>query len=84
MSFLEINVKPGVIFDYAGEGRNFGDVIKDVLSQYKTGSQVKVVFVGAHPRNNLQLEGSYLTVERLNETTSKWDILATDANWETK
>ncbi|KAG8326752.1 hypothetical protein J6590_034289 [Homalodisca vitripennis] len=38
--------------------------------------------VGANPRNHLQHEGSYLTVERLQGET--WRVVATDASWETQ
>jgi hypothetical protein len=40
--------------------------------------------VAAHPRNNLTLGASYLTVERLEEGSGKWKVVATDANWETR
>jgi neutral ceramidase len=32
---------------------------------YRKGEQVQVVFVGANPRNNLRLEGTFAAVERL-------------------
>jgi hypothetical protein len=40
--------------------------------------------VAAHPRNNLTLGSTYLTVERLDESSGNWKIVATDANWETR
>jgi hypothetical protein len=42
------------------------------------------VQVAAHPRNNLTLGGSYLTVERFEADTGHWTVVATDANWETR
>ncbi|KAJ1326427.1 neutral ceramidase [Microdochium nivale] len=45
--------------------KSFGDVLEDVEPMYKKGSQVKVRFVGANPRNNLRLEESYAVVEKL-------------------
>ncbi|XP_054155044.1 uncharacterized protein LOC128953578 [Oppia nitens] len=80
----EITLKPGVVLDAAKAGHKFGDVLVQPQSTYHTGSQVKVTFVGAHPRNNLKLESTYLTVERLNQNTNQWEVIATDANWETK
>lgn len=40
--------------------------------------------VSGHPRNDVQLGGSFLTVERQNDTTGGWEVVATDANWETR
>jgi hypothetical protein len=40
--------------------------------------------VAAHPRNNLTLGASYLTVERFDEDANRWTVVATDANWETR
>lgn len=40
--------------------------------------------VSGHPRNNVQLGGSFLTVERLLNTTDTWEVIATDASWETR
>jgi hypothetical protein len=42
------------------------------------------VQVAAHPRNNLTLGATYLTVERFDEGSDNWRIVATDANWETR
>jgi hypothetical protein len=42
------------------------------------------VQVAAHPRNNLALGGSYLTVERFDGDAGHWTVVATDANWETR
>lgn len=60
----------------------FGEVLTDALEQYYAGSRVKVKFCGANPRNNLHLEGTFLTVERLKNGT-QWEVQATDAHWET-
>ncbi|VDQ13145.1 unnamed protein product [Trichobilharzia regenti] len=56
----------------------------DNLCAYKKADIVEVEFVSASPRNNIRSNGTYLTVERLDETLQKWDIFHTDANWETK
>jgi len=39
--------------------------------------------VSGNPRNNPMLEMTFLTVERLTDDMN-WDIVATDANWETE
>ncbi|KAK7941142.1 uncharacterized protein PG986_013529 [Apiospora aurea] len=56
----------------------FGDVINDVPDVVQRGSDATVVFVGANPRNNLRLEQSYATVERL--VTSGDDDATSDDN----
>ncbi len=38
----------------------FGGVQTDVDSSYKPGSTVRVIFWGAHPKNNLRTQGSFL------------------------
>lgn len=51
---------------------------------YSAGSTVKITFVGACPRNNLRLEGTFLEVQRFNSTTSSWNTYATDSDVETR
>ena len=41
-------------------------------------------FVSGHPRNNLMLDSTFLTVERKAEGGLGWTTVATDADWETK
>ena len=80
----QISLKPGVIYDGTPRGRRFGDVLLDANPLYLPGSEVVVIFVSGNPRNDLQLEGTFLTVERFDNATSQWELIATDANWETK
>ncbi|KAI9735903.1 MAG: hypothetical protein M1834_001369 [Cirrosporium novae-zelandiae] len=56
---------PGVILDRPPFFKNFGNVIQDAQSEYRINEDVHVRFVGANPRNNLHLEGTYLTIEKL-------------------
>jgi len=42
----------------------FGRVQTDVNSAYRTGDTVKVIFWGAHPKNNLRTQGTYLEVQK--------------------
>ncbi|KAK7602643.1 hypothetical protein V9T40_006617 [Parthenolecanium corni] len=76
LSFL-----PPVIFDSTPWGYNFGDCIQQPPASVKIGDTVRVKFVAGHPRNNLRLENTYLTVDLY---TGNWTVVATDANWETK
>lgn len=61
-----------------------GSVLSNAHPIEHSGRPVKVTFVGGHPRNNLKLESTYLTVEQQKENTTDWEVIATDANWETK
>lgn len=77
-----ISLLPPVLFDTPAWQHNFGDVLEEPPPVVYPGDTVNVTFVSGHPRNNLQHEGTYLTVERLEG--SEWKIIATDADWETK
>ncbi|KAJ8074439.1 hypothetical protein PM082_015340 [Marasmius tenuissimus] len=61
-----ISLRTGVVFDAAPIGKKFGDVLTDVRTSgpYRAGETVIVQFVGANPRNNLRLEGTFLSVEQ--------------------
>lgn len=77
-----ISLTPPVFFDNAPLGTRFGDVVIQPKSEYKAGEQVIVHFISGNPRNNLQHENSYLTVEKFS-SDQDWAVIATDANWET-
>ncbi|KAI1303428.1 Neutral/alkaline nonlysosomal ceramidase [Xylaria venustula] len=85
---------PSVIRDAPPFFKKFGDVVKDVDSHsYQKGEPVTVKFVGANPRNNLRLEGSYAVVEKFTTTPAgegtigdqttapRWEIVRDDADW---
>ncbi|KAF2420131.1 neutral/alkaline non-lysosomal ceramidase [Tothia fuscella] len=55
----------GVVVDRAGLWSVFGDVVTDVARAYRRGDIASAVFIGANPRNNLRLEGTYAAVEKL-------------------
>lgn len=78
----QISLKPGVVYDGIPFGKKFGDVIYDAHPRYSVGDQVYTSFYAANPRNNLQQDKSFLTIER--KEVDHWFILATDADWETK
>ncbi|KAH9888505.1 Neutral/alkaline nonlysosomal ceramidase [Cubamyces lactineus] len=70
----------GVVFDAAGIGRDFGDVLTDVRtsSPYTAGEAVIATFVGANPRNNLRLEQTFLTVDQL--VNGQWKAVRSDSH----
>lgn len=74
--------------------KDFGDVVQDVTSgSYQVGEPVTVTFVGANPRNNLRLGGSYAFVEKLVSSSStssiaetetetpEWQVVRDDSDW---
>lgn len=73
-----------VVVDNAGFFRSFGDVVDDVPQKTFTLSSapvVSVTFVGANPRNNLRLEGTYAQVEKFDDRTSTWMPFRSDQDW---
>ncbi|KAK6064140.1 neutral/alkaline non-lysosomal ceramidase [Seiridium cupressi] len=69
----------GVVFDAAPIGQSFGDVTAQPSSTYARGAVVNTTFVGANPRNNLRLEGTYAAVEKQDGTT--WTQVRDDSDW---
>ena len=74
---------PPVIEDVAPVLGYFGQVHVDANANYRKGEKTIVSFWGANPRNNFMTESTFLTVE-LSDGQGNWNIIATDANWETK
>ncbi|KAH7056057.1 neutral ceramidase precursor [Macrophomina phaseolina] len=70
----------GVVYDSAGIGKKFGDVVTNVKSSYSAGDIIKATFVGANPRNNLRLEGTFAAVEKKNGDT--WTQVLNDQDWQ--
>jgi len=81
----QIILESPALFDSKPSFRKFGEVLTDVMTTgYLRGEdRVLVRFQGANPRNNLQLQGTFLTVRRV-MSDSKWKTVASDSNWETK
>jgi len=74
-----ISFQTPVIVDNPPIGQNFGQILADVGGYpYKTGDTVSVQFVGANPRNNLRLEGTFLTVDQL--VSGQWSTVRTDSH----
>uniref|UniRef100_A0A2H8TTC9 Neutral ceramidase n=1 Tax=Melanaphis sacchari TaxID=742174 RepID=A0A2H8TTC9_9HEMI len=71
------------MYDTPLSQHNYGDCIEQPPFSAVWGQTVKAKFVSANPRNNPMLEMTFLTVERLTDDF-KWDVVATDANWETE
>jgi neutral ceramidase len=73
-------MQPAVLFDAAPIGKTFGNVLVDVdtIIPYKAGQIVYAKFVAANPRNNLRLEGTFLSVEQL--VSGQWTAVRSDSH----
>ncbi|KAK4031877.1 Neutral/alkaline nonlysosomal ceramidase [Parachaetomium inaequale] len=69
-----------VVLDAAPAGKAFGAVTKQPPSSSARGSVISATFVGANPRNNLRLEGTFAAVERLGDGGT-WTQVLSDADW---
>lgn len=69
------------VFDRSGLFRSFGQLLVDVNKQYRRGDSISATFVGANPRNDLHLEGTFAVVEQLNPESGTWHTLRNDKDW---
>merc|ERR1711970_1051580 len=76
----EITFVPGVLLDSPAPGHHFGDCLEQPTDSDQ-GQRMTAKFVSGHLRNNLMLESSFMTVERL--VNDEWIIVAEDSDWET-
>lgn len=76
-----ISLISGVVYDSAGLGTSFGAVKTAPKPSYTVGEKVRIVFVGANPRNNLRLEGTFTSIERFSASEQKWVQVRNDADW---
>lgn len=77
---ISLNFNSKVRFDRAPFFKTFGQVLKDVEPIYRRGDTVHVTFVGANPRNNLRLEGTFVAIEHLSQ--GKWIRVKDDSDWD--
>ncbi|CAA7260368.1 unnamed protein product [Cyclocybe aegerita] len=75
-----ISLQTAVVFDAEPIGQRFGNVLTDVstTATYSAGQTVSAQFVGANPRNNLRLEGTFLSVDRL--VNGQWVVVRSDSH----
>lgn len=73
----------GVIVDNAGLFQNFGQSLSSPApgTTHHPGELVSASFVGANPRNNFRLEGTFAAVEQYNSTTGHWLEIRNDRDW---
>ena len=70
-----------VIVDRAPLFKSFGDVSLDVQSRYLAGQTITARFVGANPRNDFRLEGTFASVEKYKPDISVWQRVRDDNDW---
>lgn len=74
-----ISLIQGVVWDNPPAGKSMGQVLVQPAAAYKIGAAVKTTFVGANPRNNLRLEGTFTAVDRLDNGV--WTQVRDDRDW---
>uniref|UniRef100_A0A8B9K333 Neutral ceramidase n=1 Tax=Astyanax mexicanus TaxID=7994 RepID=A0A8B9K333_ASTMX len=71
--------------DRSPENTTFGDVLQQVHPVYKVGEVASVTFVAGNPRNSGEMVNkTFVTVEKFHNSTSTWEVVHTDASWETR
>jgi len=71
----------GVVLDATPPGKSFGAVTSQPAASSTRGSVVSATFVGANPRNNLRLEGTFAAVEKLGSDGATWTQVLSDNDW---
>jgi neutral ceramidase len=71
----------GVVQDSAPIGQSFGQCTGQPAASYTRGAVVNATFLGANPRNNLRLEGTYAAVEELGSDGKTWTRVRSDEDW---
>lgn len=77
-----LNLVPGVVYDNPPWFKKFGDVVRQPTRQVKRDSTVQAVFVTAHPKNNLRINGTYMEVQR--KVNGRWQRVLSDFDFETR
>ncbi|KAL1590224.1 hypothetical protein WHR41_01369 [Cladosporium halotolerans] len=70
-----------VVVDTAPLLKKFGDVSLDVKPRYASGQTIVAKFVGANPRNNFRLGGTFAAVEKFDAGASAWKQVRSDEDW---
>ncbi|KAF2769071.1 ceramidase like protein [Teratosphaeria nubilosa] len=70
-----------VVLDRAPVLKSFGDVKEDVKPTYKPGETVSATFVGANPRNNFRLGGTFAALEQFDFDVKAWRQVKDDSDW---
>uniref|UniRef100_A0A3Q4B427 Neutral ceramidase n=1 Tax=Mola mola TaxID=94237 RepID=A0A3Q4B427_MOLML len=79
------NLLPLAAIDRKPEHSSFGDVLQQVHPLYRQGDVVSVTFVAGNPRHSGDIrDKTFVTVEIYDTRTELWEVVHTDASWETR
>ncbi|KAK4900782.1 hypothetical protein LTR27_001961 [Elasticomyces elasticus] len=70
-----------VVVDRAPFFKHFGGIKSDVKPLHKPGDTIFATFVGANPRNNLRLDGTFAAVEQFDYMDKVWHQIRDDGDW---
>ncbi|KAK3560138.1 hypothetical protein QTP86_034704, partial [Hemibagrus guttatus] len=80
-----ISLVPAVPVDKTPTNTTFGEVLEQVNPIYKVGEVASVTFVAGNPRNSGDMrDKTFVTVEKFLTASSTWEVVHTDASWETR
>ncbi len=82
LSCCQSTLQTGVVFDDKPLFKSFGDIETQASSSYARGQTARAVFWGAHPKNNLKIQQSFLEVQR--RVNGAWVTVARDGDPETR
>ncbi|KKA29886.1 hypothetical protein TD95_003442 [Thielaviopsis punctulata] len=74
-----LSLTPGITMDNSPLGHSFGDCISQPAAKVAPGETAMAKFIGASPRNNLRLEGTFAAVEKKDGST--WVQVRDDYDW---
>jgi neutral ceramidase len=77
---LSIINKDVVVYDNAPIGSSFGECTTQPNASYHVGDTINATFVGANPRNNLRLEGTFTAIEQ-QLANGTWVQVRSDKDW---
>lgn len=79
-SAKQVSLIPPVVMDTIGWGKKFGSAAVDARDVYHLQDTVIVSFHSANPRNNLQTEDTFLTVDAM-DNDGNWHTRYVDGDW---
>uniref|UniRef100_A0A8C6L708 Neutral ceramidase n=1 Tax=Nothobranchius furzeri TaxID=105023 RepID=A0A8C6L708_NOTFU len=79
------NLMAAAAVDKKPDNSSFGDVLEQVYPVYRQGDVVSVTFVAGNPRHSGDIrDTTFVTVEVYDNRTETWEVVYTDASWETR
>ncbi|KAM3064936.1 hypothetical protein ACMFMG_011236 [Clarireedia jacksonii] len=76
-----VNTSLSFITPVVYDSGSFGSVVTQPNTSYPIGAVINSTFVGANPRNNLRLEGTFAAVEQQSADGKSWAQVRSDADW---